>query len=123
MEYCWCRKGFILEKRDIVDESNTSTPDEVDDVDSENSENSYGEEQENTFDDGSQLYQSLRNVPPTLCPRNDIEAAAKGQKCMRKCSSHEDCKSMKKLCLCDGSCGNSCIKPGTACTLVIEDHL
>lgn len=31
---------------------------------------------------------------------------------MRKCSSDEDCKSKKKKCLCDGACGNSCIKPG-----------
>lgn len=35
-----------------------------------------------------------------------------GQKCLRKCSSDEDCKSKKKKCLCDGACGMSCIKPG-----------
>ncbi|GBP40678.1 hypothetical protein EVAR_36414_1 [Eumeta japonica] len=34
------------------------------------------------------------------------------QKCLRKCSSDEDCKSKKKKCLCDGACGMSCIKPG-----------
>ncbi|KAF6197722.1 hypothetical protein GE061_008688, partial [Apolygus lucorum] len=34
-----------------------------------------------------------------------------GQKCLRKCSNDEDCKSKKKKCLCDGVCGMSCIKP------------
>lgn len=38
-----------------------------------------------------------------------------GQKCLRKCSSDEDCKSKKKKCLCDGACGMSCIKPDREC--------
>jgi len=63
-------------------------------------------------DDDGRVYKNPRNSPSTECPRDEEQATLLGQKCLRKCSSDEDCKSKKKKCLCDGVCGNSCIKPG-----------
>lgn len=63
-------------------------------------------------DDDGRVYKNPRNSPSTDCPRDEEQATLLGQKCLRKCSSDEDCKSKKKKCLCDGVCGNSCIKPG-----------
>ncbi|CAG9571136.1 unnamed protein product [Danaus chrysippus] len=62
-------------------------------------------------DDG-RVYKNPRNSPSAQCPRDEEQATLLGQKCLRKCSSDEDCKSKKKKCLCDGACGMSCIKPG-----------
>lgn len=63
-------------------------------------------------DDDGRIYKNPRNSPSVLCPRDEDQATLLGQKCLRKCSSDEDCKSKKKKCLCDGACGMSCIKPG-----------
>lgn len=63
-------------------------------------------------DDDGKIYKNPRNSPSTECPRDEEQATLLGQKCLRKCSSDEDCKSKKKKCLCDGACGMSCIKPG-----------
>ncbi|KAJ9588550.1 hypothetical protein L9F63_018088, partial [Diploptera punctata] len=62
-------------------------------------------------DDDGRVYKNPRNSPSALCPRDEMQATLLGQKCLRKCSSDEDCKSKKKKCLCDGACGMSCIKP------------
>lgn len=64
------------------------------------------------IEDEGKIYKNPRNSPSTLCPRDEDQATLLGQKCLRKCSSDEDCKSKKKKCLCDGACGMSCIKPG-----------
>ncbi|XP_018896895.2 sushi, von Willebrand factor type A, EGF and pentraxin domain-containing protein 1 isoform X2 [Bemisia tabaci] len=66
-------------------------------------------------DDDDRVYKNPRNFPSAECPRDEVYAAFMGQKCLRKCSSHEDCKSKKKRCLCDGACGMSCIKPEKEC--------
>lgn len=63
-------------------------------------------------DDDGRVYKNPRNSPSSDCPRDEEQATLLGQKCLRKCSSDEDCKSKKKKCLCDGVCGMSCIKPG-----------
>ncbi|CAH2097355.1 unnamed protein product [Euphydryas editha] len=63
-------------------------------------------------DDDGRIYKNPRNSPSAQCPRDEEQATLLGQKCLRKCSSDEDCKSKKKKCLCDGACGMSCIKPG-----------
>ncbi|KPJ08634.1 hypothetical protein RR48_12387 [Papilio machaon] len=63
-------------------------------------------------DDDGRVYKNPRNSPSADCPRDEEQATLLGQKCLRKCSSDEDCKSKKKKCLCDGACGMSCIKPG-----------
>ncbi|XP_068084486.1 sushi, von Willebrand factor type A, EGF and pentraxin domain-containing protein 1 [Anabrus simplex] len=66
-------------------------------------------------DDDGRVYKNPRNSPSALCPRDEEQATLMGQKCLRKCSSDEDCKSKKKKCLCDGACGMSCIKPEREC--------
>lgn len=70
------------------------------------------DEDSSEADDDSRIYKNPRNSPSTECPRDEEQATLLGQKCLRKCSSDEDCKSKKKKCLCDGACGMSCIKPG-----------
>ena len=51
-----------------------------------------------------------------LCPvRNDFAVAAAGQSCVKKCAQDGDCNNEKKLCLCDGLCGLSCIRPEREC--------
>ncbi|CAB3368986.1 Hypothetical predicted protein [Cloeon dipterum] len=68
--------------------------------------------------DEPRIYKNPRNSPSSLCPRDEEQAELYNQKCLRKCSSDEDCKSKKKKCLCDGACGMSCIKPDRECDLV-----
>lgn len=84
----------------------TDVPDDEDEDDFDDSEESA------EADDDSRIYKNPRNSPSSDCPRDEEQATLLGQKCLRKCSSHEDCKSKKKKCLCDGTCGMSCIKPG-----------
>lgn len=84
----------------------TEAPDEDDDDEFDEDEDS------SEADDDSRIYKNPRNSPSSDCPRDEEQATLLGQKCLRKCSSHEDCKSKKKKCLCDGACGMSCIKPG-----------
>ncbi|XP_047471545.1 sushi, von Willebrand factor type A, EGF and pentraxin domain-containing protein 1-like [Penaeus chinensis] len=38
-----------------------------------------------------------------------------GRACLRRCSTDADCLSKRKICLCDGICGLSCIKPDKEC--------
>lgn len=73
------------------------------------------EEESSEADDDGRIYKNPRNSPSTECPRDEEQATLLGQKCLRKCSSDEDCKSKKKKCLCDGACGMSCIKPDREC--------
>ncbi|XP_050294789.1 uncharacterized protein LOC126734965 isoform X2 [Anthonomus grandis grandis] len=91
--------------------STTPTPDDDDD--------DWDEDESAEIDDdineGNKIYKNPRNSPSTLCPRDEEQATLLGQKCLRKCSSDEDCKSKKKKCLCDGACGMSCIKPDREC--------
>lgn len=70
------------------------------------------DEDSSEADDDGRIYKNPRNSPSTECPRDEEQATLLAQKCLRKCSSDEDCKSKKKKCLCDGPCGMSCIKPG-----------
>ncbi|XP_050510786.1 complement factor H isoform X3 [Diabrotica virgifera virgifera] len=87
--------------------STTPTADEDDE--------DWDEPESSEIDDDGKVYKNPRNSPSTLCPRDEEQATLLGQKCLRKCSSDEDCKSKKKKCLCDGSCGLSCIKPDREC--------
>ncbi|XP_075238075.1 hig-anchoring scaffold protein isoform X6 [Lycorma delicatula] len=70
---------------------------------------------EDGLDDDGRIYKNPRNSPSADCPRDEEHALFLGQKCLRKCSTDEDCKSKKKKCLCDGACGMSCIKPEREC--------
>ncbi|XP_044746690.1 complement factor H isoform X3 [Coccinella septempunctata] len=94
-------------KRSAATSSTTPTPDDDDD--------DWEEEESSEIDDDGKIYKNPRNSPSTLCPRDEEQATLLGQKCLRKCSSDEDCKSKKKKCLCDGACGMSCIKPDREC--------
>ncbi|KAG5681085.1 hypothetical protein PVAND_010551 [Polypedilum vanderplanki] len=73
------------------------------------------EDDSSEADDDGRVYKNPRNFPSPDCPRDEEQATLLGQKCLRKCSSDEDCKSKKKKCLCDGACGMSCIKPDREC--------
>uniref|UniRef100_A0A1B6MNE1 Sushi, von Willebrand factor type A, EGF and pentraxin domain-containing protein 1 n=3 Tax=Cicadellinae TaxID=33370 RepID=A0A1B6MNE1_9HEMI len=73
------------------------------------------EDLDEDMEDDGRVYKNPRNSPSALCPRDEEHAAFLGQKCLRKCSSDEDCKSKKKKCLCDNACGMSCIKPEREC--------
>lgn len=89
-----------------------SVPSAVTDPDDEDEDEFDDSEESAEADDDSRIYKNPRNSPSSDCPRDEEQATLLEQKCLRKCSSHEDCKSKKKKCLCDGACGMSCIKPG-----------
>lgn len=75
------------------------------------------------IDDDGRIYKNPRNSPSAMCPRDEEQAERLAQKCLRKCSSDEDCKSKKKKCRCDGACGMSCIKPDRECPELSDiDH-
>ncbi|XP_050552078.1 uncharacterized protein LOC118277568 isoform X4 [Spodoptera frugiperda] len=74
-------------------------------------------------DDDGRVYKNPRNSPSADCPRDEEQATLLGQKCLRKCSSDEDCKSKKKKCLCDGACGMSCIKPDRECPELTQPEI
>ncbi|CAH0550197.1 unnamed protein product [Brassicogethes aeneus] len=97
----------VLRAADGSTTTTTATPDDDDD--------DWEEEDSSEIDDDGRIYKNPRNSPSTLCPRDEEQATLLGQKCLRKCSSDEDCKSKKKKCLCDGACGMSCIKPDREC--------
>ncbi|XP_056646420.1 sushi, von Willebrand factor type A, EGF and pentraxin domain-containing protein 1 isoform X4 [Diorhabda sublineata] len=116
-KYTWCLVIFFAfsiydvtsyrERRNVSVASTTPATDEDDD--------DWDEQESSEIDDDGKVYKNPRNSPSTLCPRDEEQATLLGQKCLRKCSSDEDCKSKKKKCLCDGSCGLSCIKPDREC--------
>uniref|UniRef100_A0A904A506 Sushi, von Willebrand factor type A, EGF and pentraxin domain-containing protein 1 n=1 Tax=Anopheles quadriannulatus TaxID=34691 RepID=A0A904A506_ANOQN len=87
----------------------------VTEADDENDSEWDEDEESSEADDDGRVYKNPRNSPSTECPRDEEQATLLGQKCLRKCSSDEDCKSKKKKCLCDGACGMSCIKPDREC--------
>ncbi|XP_031618739.1 uncharacterized protein LOC116337915 isoform X2 [Contarinia nasturtii] len=95
----------------------TDVPDDEDEDDFDDSEESA------EADDDGRIYKNPRNSPSSDCPRDEEQATLLGQKCLRKCSSHEDCKSKKKKCLCDGTCGMSCIKPDRECPELPQPEL
>ncbi|XP_015108907.1 uncharacterized protein LOC107035827 [Diachasma alloeum] len=72
------------------------------------------------IDDDGRIYKNPRNSPSAMCPRDESQAKLLGQKCLRKCSTDEDCKSSKKKCRCDGICGMSCLKPEKMCPTLPE---
>ena len=45
-----------------------------------------------------------------LVYRNEEAAKAQGLQCVSKCDSANSCQNRRKLCLCDGLCGMSCIR-------------
>lgn len=107
---CWLLLSAILVKTAYGIPTSAATETDYDN-DSEWDEDDDSSE----ADDDGRVYKNPRNSPSTECPRDEEQATLLGQKCLRKCSSDEDCKSKKKKCLCDGACGMSCIKPDREC--------
>ncbi|XP_055680814.1 uncharacterized protein LOC129788622 isoform X2 [Lutzomyia longipalpis] len=106
---CWILLAAILVHKGFSERNVTEAPDDEDDDDWDDEDDS------SEADDDGRVYKNPRNSPSTECPRDEEQATLLKQKCLRKCSSDEDCKSKKKKCLCDGACGMSCIKPDREC--------
>ncbi|XP_073824681.1 hig-anchoring scaffold protein isoform X1 [Musca autumnalis] len=92
-------------------------------VPQDDEDDDWDEDESSEADDDSRIYKNPRNSPSSECPRDEEQATLLGQKCLRKCSSDEDCKSKKKKCLCDGVCGMSCIKPDRECPELAQPSL
>ncbi|XP_076180365.1 hig-anchoring scaffold protein [Ptiloglossa arizonensis] len=103
---------------DDEDDDDWDEDDDDDDDDDEEDDPSYQLKPE--VDDDGRIYKNPRNSPSAMCPRDEKQAELLGQKCLRKCSADEDCKSKKKKCRCDGACGMSCIKPERECPTLAE---
>ncbi|XP_037959565.1 uncharacterized protein LOC119688947 isoform X2 [Teleopsis dalmanni] len=112
-----CLLATILIYKVISVPTQTEVPKEEEDDDWEDDDES------SEADDDGRVYKNPRNSPSTDCPRDEEQATLLGQKCLRKCSSDEDCKSKKKKCLCDGVCGMSCIKPDRECPELAQPTL
>ncbi|XP_042217249.1 complement factor H-like isoform X2 [Homarus americanus] len=52
---------------------------------------------------------------PSPCPRDESAVRRSGRTCLRKCNGDRDCLSKRKVCLCDGMCGLSCVNPDKEC--------
>ncbi|XP_017753023.1 PREDICTED: uncharacterized protein LOC108545755 [Eufriesea mexicana] len=106
---------------DDDDDDDDDSNDEEDEDDEDSDDQTYQTRPE--VDDDGRIYKNPRNSPSVVCPRDEEQAHLLGQKCLRKCSADEDCKSKKKKCRCDGICGMSCIKPERECLALSEiDH-
>lgn len=106
------RSESKFQQQSIVDEDEDEDEDDWEDDEDEDDE-IYASKTE--VDDDGRIYKNPRNSPSAECPRDEEQAEMQGQKCLRKCSTDEDCKSKKKKCRCDGICGMSCIKPDREC--------
>ena len=108
-----------LQQQTAQVENDNDDDDDDDEWDDDNSkEDNYPSKPE--IDDDGRVYKNPRNSPSAQCPRDEEQADIVGQKCLRKCSTDEDCKSKKKKCRCDGICGMSCIKPDRECPELME---
>ncbi|XP_076241504.1 hig-anchoring scaffold protein [Calliopsis andreniformis] len=94
--------------------------DDDDDWDDDDDDDDQAYQTKPEVDDDGRVYKNPRNSPSAMCPRDEKQAELLGQKCLRKCSTDEDCKSKKKKCRCDGACGMSCIKPERECPALTE---
>lgn len=109
-----------LRQQAAVDDDDDDDDDDWED-DDEDDDDDYQPRPE--VDDDGRIYKNPRNSPSAMCPRDEEQAELMSQKCLRKCSTDEDCKSKKKKCRCDGACGMSCIKPERECPALTEiDH-
>ncbi|XP_011341700.1 uncharacterized protein LOC105281865 isoform X2 [Ooceraea biroi] len=100
-----------LRQQAAVDDDDDDDDDDLDEDDDDDDDDDPKLE----VDDDGRIYKNPRNSPSAQCPRDEEQAELIGQKCLRKCSTDEDCKSKKKKCRCDGVCGMSCIKPEREC--------
>ncbi|KAL2719515.1 protein lev-9 [Vespula squamosa] len=112
------QQATAVEATDDDDDDWDDDEDDDDDDDDDDDNESYHPKPE--IDDDGRIYKNPRNSPSAMCPRDQDQADLLGQKCLRKCSTDEDCKSKKKKCRCDGACGMSCIKPERECPPLTE---
>ncbi|XP_070168047.1 protein lev-9 [Polyergus mexicanus] len=111
-----------LRQQAAVDDDDDDDDDDWDD-DDDDDDDDEGYQSRPEVDDDGRIYKNPRNSPSAMCPRDEEQAELINQKCLRKCSTDEDCKSKKKKCRCDGACGMSCIKPERECPVLTEiDH-
>lgn len=111
-----------LRQQAAVDDDDDDDDDDWND-DDEDDDDDEGYYSKPEVDDDGRIYKNPRNSPSAMCPRDEEQAELMSQKCLRKCSTDEDCKSKKKKCRCDGACGMSCIKPERECPALTEiDH-
>ncbi|XP_012252117.2 protein lev-9-like isoform X1 [Athalia rosae] len=110
-----CCNIFISKSTKYNQQSSNDDDDDWDDEDDEEGDDSNEGNQKPDLDDDGRRYKNPRNSPSSMCPRDEEQAERLSQKCLRKCSTDEDCKSKKKKCRCDGACGMSCIKPDREC--------
>ncbi|XP_076061125.1 hig-anchoring scaffold protein isoform X2 [Oratosquilla oratoria] len=75
----------------------------------------YEEQIDDESVEGKRIYKNPRNAPSDHCPRDEDAIKRTSRSCLRKCSSHKDCLSPRRVCICDGVCGMSCIKPDKEC--------
>ncbi|KAG7211048.1 hypothetical protein KM043_016409 [Ampulex compressa] len=113
-----------LRQQAAVDEEDDDDDDwDEDEEDDDDDEDDEAYQMKPEVDDDGRIYKNPRNSPSAMCPRDEEQAELLGQKCLRKCSTDEDCKSKKKKCMCDGACGMSCIKPERECHVLTDiDH-
>jgi len=109
-----------LRQQAAVDDDDDDDDDDWDEDEEEEDDDDGDYRPKSEVDDDGRIYKNPRNSPSALCPRDEEQAELIGQKCLRKCSTDEDCKSKKKKCRCDGACGMSCIKPERECPPLTE---
>ena len=57
------------------------------------------------------------------CPvRNESLAAQLGLTCTARCYSDSGCQNKRKLCMCVGPCGMSCVRPEKECPELPDPH-
>ncbi|CAL7950374.1 unnamed protein product [Xylocopa violacea] len=109
-----------LSQQAADDDDDDDDDDWEDDEDEDDDADDQSYQAKPEVDDDGRIYKNPRNSPSAMCPRDEGQAELLGQKCLRKCSTDEDCKSKKKKCRCDGVCGMSCIKPERECPVLNE---
>ncbi|XP_050718385.1 uncharacterized protein LOC126999691 isoform X2 [Eriocheir sinensis] len=65
--------------------------------------------------EGRKIYKNPRNAPSVTCPRDEAAILRTGRECLRRCNGDGGCLSRRKICMCDGSCGLSCVNPEKEC--------
>ncbi|XP_008552444.1 uncharacterized protein LOC103574714 [Microplitis demolitor] len=109
--------SVIIAESKLQQAGTVDTNDEDDDDDHDEDDDDIDSSRPEVDDDG-RIYKNPRNSPSAMCPRDEKQAEVLEQKCLRRCSTDEDCKSKKKKCRCDGPCGMSCIKPDRECPVL-----
>ncbi|XP_045132686.1 uncharacterized protein LOC123516957 isoform X3 [Portunus trituberculatus] len=79
------------------------------------SSRSYASAIDDEILEGRKVYKNPRNAPSVTCPRDESAIERAGRECLRRCNGDGDCLSRRKICMCDGICGLSCVNPEKEC--------